>query len=111
MTDIEECALLLDRAVKTAMKDMLPQEETNNAVPASIKFSSGAVKRMSPAFAKEFRRNGRVAHIIKSCTVSGIRYEIRYRRNGYNITVFDKDLAEAKRKFILSAISYSRQPT
>ncbi|HIU61103.1 MAG TPA: hypothetical protein IAB69_00435 [Candidatus Coproplasma excrementigallinarum] len=55
---------------------------------------------MSKTFKKEFIAGGCVAHIIKRPSgKSGFYYEIRYRRNGYNITVSNKDLKTAKEMF------------
>lgn len=56
---------------------------------------------MSKSFKKEFIVNGMVAHITKrpsgknSCV-----YEIRYRRNGFDISVSSANLMVAKAKFI-----------
>lgn len=56
---------------------------------------------MSKTFKKEFIANGCAGRIIKrpsgkdkSC------YEIRYRRNGYNISVSSNDIKYAKQLFI-----------
>lgn len=45
----------------------------------------------------EFRTNGCTAHVQKRKT----GYEIRYRRNGYNVTAYGTTLEDAKKKFIL----------
>lgn len=56
---------------------------------------------MAKSFKKEFIANGLVAHVIKRASgKNGFYYEIRYRRNGYNITVSHTDLKKAKEKFI-----------
>ena len=56
---------------------------------------------MPKTFKKEFRADGCTAHVrkrksSKNCYV----YDIRYRRNGYNILVTNTDLETAKRLFI-----------
>ncbi|MDE6504834.1 MAG: hypothetical protein K2L42_03090 [Clostridia bacterium] len=77
-----------------------PQEK-KKTLSASIKFTKEEINKMSKTFKKEFIANGCVAHIIKRPSgKSGCYYEIRYRRNGYNITVSDKDLKTAKQLFI-----------
>jgi len=56
---------------------------------------------MSKTFKKEFIANGLVAHVIKrESGKNSFYYEIRYRRNGYNLRAANKDLAVAKAEFI-----------
>lgn len=75
--------------------------EKKQALSATIKFTDEEIKGMSKTFKKEFIANGCVAHIIKRPSgKSGIYYEIRYRRNGYNITVSNKNLKTAKKMFV-----------
>ena len=72
-------------------------QKTEKTLSATIKFSKEEVAKMSKSFKKEFIAAGLVAHIIKRPSgKSGFYYEIRYRRNGYNISVSNKDLATAK---------------
>ena len=74
--------------------------EKKKALSATIKFTDEEIKGMSKTFKKEFIANGCVAHIIKRPSgKSGFFYEIRYRRNGYNISVSNKNLKTAKRMF------------
>lgn len=71
------------------------------ALSTLIKFSKDEVMKMSKTFKKEFIANGCVAHMIKRPSgKSGWFYEIRYRRNGYNISVSNKDINIAKRLFV-----------
>lgn len=56
---------------------------------------------MPRTFRKEFRVEGCTAHIRKRCDDRyRCSYEIRYRRNGYNITASARTLEEAKQRFI-----------
>ena len=56
---------------------------------------------MSKTFKKEFIANGLAARVIQRPSgKNGHYYEIRYRRNGYNITVSNKDLKVAKALFV-----------
>lgn len=74
--------------------------EKKKALSATIKFTDEEIKGMSKTFKKEFVANGCVAHIIKLPSgKSGFFYEIRYRRNGYNISVSNKNLKTAKKIF------------
>lgn len=78
----------------------LPQEKTKT-LSAEIKFTKEEIDMMSKTFKKEFIANGCVAHIIKRPSgKNSFYYEIRYRRNGYGITVGNKDLPTAKKLFI-----------
>ena len=77
------------------------QDTTKKTISASIKFTKQEIDKMSKTFKKEFIANGCVAHIIKRPSgKKNFCYEIRYRRNGYNITVSDNDLKAAKLLFI-----------
>lgn len=56
---------------------------------------------MAKTFKKEFIANGLVARVIKRQSgKNSFLYEIRYRRNGYNISASSTDLKEAKAKFL-----------
>ena len=77
-----------------------PQRK-EKTLSATIKFSKEEGAKMSKTFKKEFIAAGLVAHIIKRPSgKNGFYYEIRYRRNGFNISVSNKDLATAKKLFI-----------
>lgn len=79
----------------------LPFIESKKTVSTKIKFSKKEVDAMSKTFKKEFIANGLAARIIKRPSgKNGVYYEIRYRRNGYNITVSNADLKMAKKLFI-----------
>ena len=56
---------------------------------------------MPKTFKKEFRVEGCTARIRKRQTGrNSYTYEIRYRRNGYNITITDKNLENGKSRFL-----------
>ena len=66
-----------------------------------ITFTKNEVKRMDKTFKKYFILNGYIAHVIKRKSgKNGFYYEIRYRRNGYNIRAASVDINEAKRIFL-----------
>ena len=72
-----------------------------NAESNTITFTKNEVKRMDKTFKKHFILNGYIAHVIKRKSgKNGFYYEIRYRRNGYNIRAASVDINEAKRIFL-----------
>lgn len=77
---------------------IVPKEK---ALSADIKFTKKEIDNMSKTFKKEFIANGCVAHVIRRTSgKSGFYYEIRYRRNGYNLSAANKDLSVAKAEFV-----------
>ena len=77
----------------------------DKSVTATIKFTKEEVANMAKTFKKEFIANGLVARVIKrESGKNSFLYEIRYRRNGYNISASSTDLNEAKRKFLFMTL-------
>ena len=65
------------------------------------RFSAKELSLMPKTFRKEFRTQGCTAHVRKRRSgKNSWNYEIRYRRNGYNITASANNLDQAKNKFI-----------
>jgi len=66
-----------------------------------LKFTEKEISKMPRPLRKEFRIDGCTVHVRKR-TTNGYRcsYEIRYRRNGYNVSASARTLNEAKEKFI-----------
>lgn len=95
-----------DKLVREVMKNTEGKTSSLNskvkrvASSALILFSADEIKQMAQPFRSEIKRTGNCAHITKSVNESGYQYEIRYRRNGYNITVTHTDLKTAKALFI-----------
>ncbi len=72
-----------------------------NAQSNTITFTKKEVSRMEKTFKKHFILNGYIAHVIKRKSgKKGFYYEIRYRRNGYNIRAASVDINVAKRIFL-----------
>ena len=72
-----------------------------NVQSCIITFTNNEVKRMEKTFKKHFILNGYIAHVIKRKSgKNGFYYEIRYRRNGYNIRAASVDIHQAKRIFL-----------
>ena len=90
-------SITLERLKKITSFDS--REQDNEEV--FWKFSAKEISSMPKTFRKEFRTEGCTAHVRKRRSgKNNWNYEIRYRRNGYNITVSSNYLDEAKRKFI-----------
>lgn len=112
--DMISLASELNAAVLKAMELETPTSYNDNkkTVSASIKFTKQEIDKMSKTFKKEFIANGCVGHVIKR--PSGKKssyYEIRYRRNGYNITVSHKDIKRAKELFIMATFNLESPET
>lgn len=86
--------------IETATASNAPRQK-KKAVSTTLQFTMKEITKMSKTFKKEFIANGLVAHVIKrNSGKNGFYYEIRYRRNGYNLRAANKDLAVAKAEFI-----------
>ena len=110
----EHIGYVLKLAEESATNEKLQNLiEKNNAVVKSdvkeerlddiseLKFTNKEINQMPTTFRKEFRADGCTARIRKKPSgKNGYIYEIRYRRNGYNVGVSNKNLEEAKRLFI-----------
>ncbi len=82
-----------------AIKSDVKEERLDDIL--ELKFTNKEINQMPKTFRKEFRVDGCTARIRKKPSgKSGYIYEIRYRRNGYDIGVSNKVLEEAKRLFI-----------
>ena len=103
-----EMNAIIQKAMDLESTDLVPKEN-KKTLSATIKFTKQEIDKMSKTFKKEFIANGCVSHIIKRPSgKNGVYYEIRYRRNGYNITVSNKDLKKAKELFIVA--TYDLEP-
>ena len=98
--------LMLQSAADTITCDVVNEliGKRNNGKKTSsakIKFTKKEIESMSKTFKREFIANGMTAHIIERPSGKrGSFYEIRYRRNGYDIAVSNKELNTAKAMFI-----------
>lgn len=80
---------------------LLPDITTKTVFYEPLKFTDKEISMMPKTFRKEFRVDGCTAHIRKRCDDRyKCSYEIRYRRNGYNISVSGRTVEEAKIKFV-----------
>ena len=84
-----------------SLTDSAQEKTIKDSGSSVLKFSAQEISNMPKTFRREFRTQGCTAHIRKRR--SGPyhwNYEVRYRRDGYNIAVSANNLAEAKQKFI-----------
>ena len=90
-------SITLERLKAITAKDngRKPEDKSDNE-EIFWRFSAKELSLMPKTFRKEFRTQGCTAHVGKH----GWNYEIRYRRNGYNITASANNLDKAKHKFI-----------
>ena len=106
--DATEKIQMLLRALFSAQEksaDFLAQNtEKRKNVSSVILFPQKELSEMDKTFKKEFIANGLAAHVIKrNRGKNAVIYEIRYRRNGFDIRAASANLDEAKRKFIKQA--------
>lgn len=81
------------------------QKNKKTAVSTVIQFTPKEIKKMAKTFKKEFIANGLAAHVLKRTKgKNAISFEIRYRRNGYNIHVTASTLEAAKEKFVTATL-------
>ena len=95
-------SITLERLKAITAKDCghKPEDKSDNE-EVFWRFSTKELSLMPKTFRKEFRTQGCTAHVRKRRRGKhGWNYEIRYRRNGYNITASANNLDQAKHKFI-----------
>lgn len=97
MEHIETDVAQVIGAIKATMYKQQNAEENN----CGVKFTQQEVNLMPKTFRKEFRVEGCTAHVRKKQnSKNSFSYEIRYRRNGYNVCASATTIEEAKQKFI-----------
>lgn len=66
-----------------------------------IQFTNKEIEKMPKSFKKEFRIEGCTTRLRKRTRgKSGCSYELRYRRNGYNVSVSARTIDDVKKKFV-----------
>lgn len=72
-----------------------------NGVAANLKFSEKEYLKMPLQFRKVFRHQGCVVRVYRRESSEGVyNYELRYRRDGYDVYASANDFEVAKQKFI-----------
>lgn len=96
--ELNDCIARLLEAERRADISTQKNEKT---VTGFLKFTNEEVSKMPKTFSKEFRSDGCTAHIRKIQSGKNTYcYEIRYRKNGYNISASSTSISTAKEKFI-----------
>ena len=93
----------LEKLIQSGQETILTpfNEEQDKQAKFGLKFTTKEIDQMPKTFKKEFRVEGCTARIRKRQTgKNSYTYEIRYRRNGYNITITDKNLEKGKSRFL-----------
>lgn len=90
------------QTIERLRASLSPNLEESTTESGFLKFTQQEISKMPKTFRKEFRTDGCTAHVRKRCDARyNCSYEIRYRRNGYNITASATTLERAKEKFIV----------
>lgn len=106
INDLIQTAMNLEKAENYSFS------EAKKTISTTIKFTKKEVDSMSKTFKKEFIANGCAGRIIKRPSgKKGFYYEIRYRRNGYNISVSNKRIEKAKELFIIATHNLEQYKT
>ena len=102
---------LADNSVKAETLEFLVQNGNTTAMPPKqkqdeqanfgLKFTNEEIRQMPKTFKKEFRIDGCTCKLrIRQSGKNTETYELRYRRNGYNISACGKTKEEVKENFI-----------
>ncbi len=84
-----------------SIKEYSQEVKNDNQPSYTIKFTKEEVSKMDKTFKKYFIINGYIAHVTKRKSgKNGIVYQIRFRRNGYDIEASSADINKAKRIFL-----------
>ena len=99
----EKVNIAIQSLLSTYLKEAslnVPKNDDFKPLSTIITFTQKEINLMPKTFRKEFRADGCTAHVRKRKCGKNHTYEIRYRKNGYNITVTNKKLEIAKQLFI-----------
>ena len=95
---IETLENLIQNGNTTAMPSKPQQDEQANF---GLKFTNEEIRQMPKTFKKEFRIDGCSCKLrLRQSGKQTQTYELRYRRNGYNISACGKTKDEVKENFI-----------
>ena len=99
----EKVNIAIQSLLSTYLKEAslnAPKNDDYKPLSTIITFTQKEINLMPKTFRKEFRADGCTAHVRKRKCGKNHTYEIRYRKNGYNITITNKNLEIAKQLFI-----------
>lgn len=80
----------------------------------TLRFTEKEISKMPKKFKQEYRVQGCTAHIRKRQSGKNtFTYQVRYRRNGYNVSASGRTIEEAKEKFLakLNEVDRNGGPT
>lgn len=87
--------------MQALLDEQLANTPQGTSTERLLRFDEKEICKMPKTFKREFRAQGCTAHVRKRTDGRYVcSYEIRYRRNGYNISVSATTLQEAKERFI-----------
>ena len=116
----EQRKALLEMAANTITVEKLSElvdsndgeddKNTDKRKSHPLKFTKKELSKMPIQFRKQFILNDRLVRCRRRKSgKKTVNYEIRYRRDGYNISVSSNDLEKAKEKFIEALKNADRQ--
>ncbi len=101
LTDQSITTKTLKKLIETKKEELALNNQEDKQAKFNLLFTNKEIEKMPKTFRKEFRAEGCSAHIRKRpCGKNKITYEIRYRKNGYNVSACGKTKEEAKENFI-----------
>lgn len=71
-------------------------DSSDKSIDGILHFNQNEISKLPKSIRNEFQRDECIVRVCKHAA----SYEIRYRRNGHNISVTAKTLDEAKARFI-----------
>ena len=90
-----------DSVNESVLQSIIGKDKNLNGVAANLKFSEKEYLTMPKQFRKMFRHQGCVVRVYRRLSgKNNYNYEIRYRRDGYNVYASANNLEAAKQKFI-----------
>lgn len=103
--------LAADSITTETLKKLLGEEKDSDTDSSVfLKFTKKELSKMPIQFRKQFILNDRLVRCRRRKSgKKTVNYEIRYRRNGYNISVSSNDFEKAKEKFIDALKNADRQ--
>lgn len=103
--------LAADSITTETLKKLLGEEKDSDTDSSVfLKFTKKELSKMPIQFRKQFILNDRLVRCRRRKSgKKTVNYEIRYRRDGYNISVSSNDLEKAKEKFIEALKNADRQ--
>lgn len=100
-SSVQERLDISSEIAEIAKCNLAAPEDDNVMLKGFLKFTEKEISKMPKQFKKEFITNGAVAHVRKRRSGKHtFVYEIRYRKQGYNIYAASTNLETAKEKFI-----------